>query len=740
MTTNPGASDEITRFLNREGADAMPHVEDVDPNAPAVVFPGVLALTRDQEEAMVAKCFQRKESLEITLGADRSRMNESDYAASASLDDMRYFYGRRRLFELIYHKRVDWRPFAFGRDSIFAKAGCNLHLPMVRRIVQQQISRAQNYFFSTDPWFAAAPQGPADQTNAQRINRYAQWKFRRGGVRPVLEQAIEKAMIRGEGVVKTASIRNSRWYEDVLTIAIDPQTNEPLLAEDGDYIQESDTWQAATREEIDPATNEPVMVPEIDEAGNPVMVLSRDAKTQMPADELTWDTRVVRRERVLYSGPEASLLYYLDFLCPEDARDVQSADFVAHLYDMPAAQLAQAYLDRKPDADPAQRTKMIDLLKRAAGARIGEPAAANGPRAEDGGQLPVENQADQLQTGRIPVMECYITMDVNGDGQPEDVMLILDRETRQPIFYDYLDRVTPDGKRPFHVVRVNPVDGRWYGNSQVDVFWDLQMFIDLTWNRWNFSQSNAARVDFWNPAAVYEGDGNPNLRLNAGRTYRLKPGFSAEDALQSKFLTDLKGPDLQQQIEFVLQLATTMSGVSSANDAAAAGLDTSKLATGIRNIEKGGQELFAPLISHLEVGLGSTCESLLALLVASMDGPEVFQYFEGEVRLDEIKPDDLRGIQFIVEMELTRYKTEQELQQGLSALDVIDRFYSMDPNLQQVVVPLYRNLLKLFNVDHADRVLVPGLILAPPSANTVNPGNAQQALTPKPTGKSEPNL
>jgi hypothetical protein len=733
--TTPGPSDEITRFLNRQPGGSEPSLPD--PYAPEVVFPGVLTLTREQEQVLVERCFRRREELELTLGLDRARMNETDYAASANLDDMRYFFGRRRLFELMYHKRMAWRPQAYGSGSIFATT--NLHLPMVRRIVQQQIARASNYFFSTEPWFNASPQGPADEVLAQRINRFAQWKFRRGEVRPVLEQAIEKAMVRGECVVKTAAVRKSRFYEDVLTIAIDPATGEPLLANDGDYIQETDTWQAVTREELDPATGQPVIVPETREDGTPVMVLSRDPSTEMPDQELTYDTRVVTRERVLYGGPEASLVYFLDFLCPEDARSVQEADFCCHLYDMPATQIAQAYLDRGPDADPNQRTKMLELLRRVAGARIAQPAAAAGVRPEDGGDVASEAYLDQMAAGRIPIMECYLTADVNDDGRPEEVMVLLDRETRKPIFYDYLDRITPDGKRPFHVVRVNPVDGRWYGTSQVDLFWDLQMFVDLTMNRWNFSQSNSARVDFWSPDAVLEGDGNPHLRLNAGRTYRLKPGKTAEDALQSKYLTDIKGADLQNQIEFFLQIATTMSGVTSANDAAMANLDTTKLATGVRNIEKSGQELFAPLISHLEPGLASVCESLLALLVFGMDGPEIYQYFEGETRIEEIRPDDLRGIEFLVEMELTRYKTEQELQQSLHALDVIDRYFTLIPELQTATASIYQNILKLFGIDHSDRIIVPGLV-APPSANTIDPAGAAAAIQPKPTGKSEPNL
>jgi hypothetical protein len=735
MDSTPEPPDEITRFLaGIPGGDepALP-----DPHAPEVVFPGVLTLTREQEEALVSRCFSRKETLELNLGVDRARMNETDYAMSATLDDLRYFYGRRRLYEMLYHKRVDWRLTAYGAGSIYHTS--NLHLPVVRRILQQQIARASNYFFATEPWFNASPQGPADDAAAQKVNRYAQWKFRRAGVRAVFEQAVEKAMIRGEAVVKTASVRKSRFYEDVLTILIDPATGEPLVASDGDYIQESDTYQPAVREEVDPTTGEVVQVPETNEDGTPIMVLSRAPDTLMPPGEPTYDTRVVTRERVVYAGPEAEVLYYLDFLCPEDAPNVQEADFVAHLYDMPATQIAQAYLDRGRDADPKQKTKILELLRRAAGARVLEPAASGGPRAEDNSQSPALDFYESAVTGRLPIMECYVTMDVNGDGRPEEVMVILDRETKKPLFYDYTDRVTPNGQRPFHVVRVNPVDGRWYGNSQVDLFWDLQMFIDLTMNRWNFSQSTAARVDFWNPEAVIEGDGNPNLKLGGGRTYRLKPNRTADEALQSKYLTDIKGADLQTQIEFFLQIATTMSGVSSANDAALANLDTTKLATGVKNIEKSGQELFAPLLSHLEPGLASACEDLLRLLVYSMDGPEVYQYFEGETRMDEIKPDDIRDMDFLVEMELTRYKTEQQLQQGLHALDVIDRYFTQIPELQTLTAPIYQNVLKLFGIDHADRIIVPGLV-APPSINGVDPAGAAASIAPKPTGQSPANL
>lgn len=722
-------SDEIARFLANIRADGEDSTEIADPSAPRVVFPALLTLTREQEDALIARAQGWITDLSTALGRDRVAVSEENYMASASLTDLDDFFGRRRIFELLYHGRVQWRKNIPA--SIFA-AGHNLHMPIVRRIVQQQIARASNYFFSTEPWFSANPQGDADEIPAERINRYAQFKFRQARVRNVFERAVETALIRGEGIVKTTSVRKSRFYKDQLDVAIDPVSGEPLIATDGDYIQRKDKWIAATTEDGQI---------EMDEQGNPVMLLERAPDTVMPPGELQFQVGVYERERVVYSGPQADTVYYLDFLCPETATDVQEAPFVAHLYDMPASQITQAYLQRLDATgnDPA-RPRIIELLRQAASMRPSEPAAATGPRPEDGVVSSLFIADYENQTGKVPVAECYLTMDVDGDGQPEEVMLILNRETWEPIYYEYTDRVTPKGERPFHVVRVNPVDGRWYGNSQVDLFWYLQMAIDLAMNRWNLSQSESGRVTAFQPEACYEGDGNPNLMMNRGRVFRLKPGNTIDDLVQVKYLSDIKGADLKTQIEFFMQISQSMSGVTNANDASMAGLDQTKLATGIRNLEKSGQELFAPLLSHLEVGLSNASSALLRLLAAGMEEAEIYQFFEGEVRtVEEIRPDEIEGLDFVAEMELTRYKNEQTLYQNMSAIDLVDKFYLEHPQKQALLLPMYRNILKLYGVDHADRFLQPGFQF-PPAGTPQNPDMGEQAIAPRPTGKSEPNL
>src|SRR5690606_24352610 len=143
----------------------------------------------------------------------------------------------------------------------------------------------------------------------------------------------------------------------------------------------------------------------------------------MPPHELTYETRTVKREKVLYSGPQAKNVYFLDFLCPQDAESVQTAPFIAHIYDMPATQIAQAYIARTQEAgtEDGAVPRIIDLLREAASITAAEPAAAAGVRAEDGARTADWVPTIEHRAGRVPIAECYMTMDVNGDGNPEEI-------------------------------------------------------------------------------------------------------------------------------------------------------------------------------------------------------------------------------------------------------------------------------------------------------------------------------
>ncbi len=90
----------------------------------------------------------------------------------------------------------------------------------------------------------------------------------------------------------------------------------------------------------------------------------------------------------------------------------------------------------------------------------------------------------------------FLHFDADEDGVQEDIVIMIDRKNKRPLFYDYVANRTPNGKRPFDVIRVNRVDGRWHGIGTMEVFQPLQEVVDLLVNRWSLSQSRSGNVFF----------------------------------------------------------------------------------------------------------------------------------------------------------------------------------------------------------------------------------------------------
>lgn len=711
----PSVPNQLGSFLNNQSENSAP----LELDEPTVVFPSALELTLEQEKALVETAMRRYGELSNELGINDVKLMEHGSGRSNINDRIDSFLGRRHLYELVYRMEMEWREQTIG--NLFEDH--NIHIPMVRRIVQQQISRAQNYFFATDPWFALDAQGKQDKVAAEKLDLFSKFKAKQTNVKQVLSKAIELAFIRGETVVKSSYGVDLDIHETFAIVAIDPSTNEPLVANDQDYIYEDDKW-----------------IVYQDQDGNIIpeqFVLKRDPSTGLEPgetpDSLSYERRKVRRMITHFKGGELENLYYTDILVPRDASDIQKADCVCHVFETQAIELAQAYMNR--GLDPGQNPKFIELLNNASG-DSGAPTTGRFSQRDEEGD---SNDGSFGVTGEpaMRIGEFYMHMDVNNDGRQESIMLVLDLESEKPIFYDHVANVTPDGKRPLHVIRVNPVDGRWHGTSQVKLFYDLQMFTDTLTARWDFSQSRSGRVDIVNPEALVDGDVDDDIEINGGETFQLKPNKQPEDFFKPIYLSDIKANELQRQIEFVQQIMINLGGTGNANDSQMAGLETTKLATGVRNIEKSGQELFAPLLDHLDPGLSDAMKGFLLQTIFNMDEQEVFEFFEGGVRsIAEIAPDEAKDLDFVVTMELTRYKGEQELIQGMESIGLIERFYSLPPEIQQISAPQYIDIAKLYGMRNADEVFIPIGGMLPPQGGGMSVDSPEQARML--TGSSQP--
>lgn len=660
---------------------------------PLVPFQTDLKLTREQEKKMIEHAFKRMRTLEAETGRDTTIqpnwwMNSSPALslalASQGLQPFETFMGKRSRFDATFANDVAWRPWMFGPDNIFFSS--NIPVPVVRRVCRQMVARAKSAFFGTDPWFSIDPapvpdwNQEQDAERADRIERFVRFKLgdTQSDSKTSSGRAIQRALILGECVVKTSYVVRDQIF-NVESVVLHDVNGQPVRAADGNFITQDDKWEDS-------------------QDGNGTQVLSRDKETVQPMAPI-WQKIPLDRRQVLFEGTRSEPIYYKDFLCPLTAEDVQQADCCVHLYDKPVMSFVdlavkRGMVDDTTEERLAAAQKMLALIKQL---NTNSPL----PKAAEEMQVrPGENflSGPSVETGG-PISEFaefYLWYDANGDGVAENIMLICDKLTQAPIYYDHVANVTTDGLRPLQTVRVNPVEGRWYGLGIMELFESYQNIIDLLVNRWNFSQSRAGRVDFWRPTDTQEGDRDPNLKMNYGATYTLKPGVDAEQTLRSVYLTDIKFDQLRGMFEFFLQMLTAESGVSNANDAQVAGLESSNLATGINQIEQSGVQLTMPMLQDLKPCIQGVLDREIDVTLSNLNPVEVFTFLNGNTMgLDKITPDEVRGLKFKTRIELNTKSTQETIQQSAAAAALVERFYMLSPQVQAQVVNFYREQVRL---------------------------------------------
>lgn len=686
----PDSSSQIQSFLSE--ATRVVGMGQPNPDAPLVPFQTDLKLTRDQEKRMIEHAFKRLQTLNQETGREtailpnwwqNAQAGINAALASQGLQPWDTFFGKRSRYDATFANDVSWRPYTTGPDSIFYTS--NIPVPAVRRVARQTIARAQNAFYGADPWLSIQPAPVVewdeqnDRERADRIEKFIRFKLgdSQSDSKAAGRSAIRRAFVVGECAVKTSYVIRDQIF-NVEAEVLHSVEGYPILAADGNFITRDDEWVG-------------------DPEGSEELVLKRDNAIKMPLAPI-WQRIPINRRQVLFEGTRSEPIYYKDFLCPLTARDVQTADCIVHLYDKPVMEFVDLVVKRGMVNDTSTdrldaATRMLATIKKLA-------SNSPQPKAAAEAQLrPNDNfsYAPYVETG-APVSEFaefYMWFDANGDGIAENIMLICDRQTQAPIFYDHVANVTTDGLRPIEIVRAYPVEDRWYGVGIMELFESYGTIIDLLVNRWNFSQSRSGRVDFWRPTDTQEGDSNPNLRMNWGSTYTAKPGVDPEKILHSVYLTDIKFDQLRQMFEFFLQMLTNESGVSNANDAQTAGLASSDLATGIMEIQQSGDELFDPFLQELKPCLQRVHDREVDVTLANMNPQEAFTYLEGDTMgIDKLTPDDVRGLKFKTVITLKARQQQKQIQVSGAAAALVEKFYQLSPLVQERVAEFYRQQVR----------------------------------------------
>lgn len=696
-----------------------------DPNAPKVPFQTSLKLTGEQEKKMIERAFSRKRDIENEMGRDQT-LQPTWWANLAPSPNMQSaaqgflqastFLGKRSRFDATFMNDVSWRPWTMGVDNIFMSS--NIVVPLSRRICRQMIARAKKTFFGTTPWLAVdATPGNGDQLEddqAERIERYARFKAKESKTKNQLGRGIAQALILGECAMKTTYVVKDQIFATDAQVLVGVD-GEPTLDNNGNTIGPDAQW---TPEE-----------------GTGQMVLASDGITLQP-DAPIYITQSLAKRQVLFEGAKTEPIYYKDLLIPLTAADVQEADTVVHIYDKPVAEFVdlvvkRGMVDDTIDARKGAAAKMLSLIQELQENDSTPKAAVDLAIRPNENFTPVPSSAGDTNGPIAEFCEFYLWYDANGDGIAENIVLICDKKGQRPIYYDYVANITTDGQRPIEIVRINPIEGRWYGLGIVELFESYQTIVDLMVNRWNFSNSRAGRVDLWSPKNTLEGDRDPNLKMGWGGTYTKKPGMKAEDILESVYLNDIKFDQFHTLVGFFMQLAMNESGVMNANDGQTAGLAASKLATGIMQIEQSGDELFLPITEDLEDPLNAIVRREVEITFANLNQEEIFQYEDGDTAgVDKITPDDVRKMKYRCSIDLTTQKNQQILQLSAQAIALVKDFYATDPNVQPLIVEFYRDQLRILAPKcNPEQVLKP---MPPPVMGLGGPG------APVPTGGAAP--
>jgi hypothetical protein len=131
-------------------------------------------------------------------------------------------------------------------------------------------------------------------------------------------------------------------------------------------------------------------------------------------------------------------------------------------------------------------------------------------------------------------------------------------------------------------------------------------------------------------------------------------------------------------------------------------------------------------------------------MLTGLNDVEAFEYFNGvETELVEIRPERIADLSMDCKILLSKYKGEQTMAQSMQGVQVIQQFYSQPYEIQVVTAKFYRMMIKALdmNID-ADEVIQPvGAVSGQaPGQPALNPQQAIEAVTPKPSGMPTPNL
>ena len=617
--------------------------------------------------------------------------------------------------ERIENDKVSWKAYhndrtdRVGYDGIFNQS--NLSVPMTSLVVDHFMARAEDEITGTSPYFKFEAQGAADIDMAEAFDKYFNWKLEdKAETRERLEESYLHLFIQRALVLKSTYKEDiSTWYDYERNGLFNNMTGQfeeipgegPIIEGESQFIPE-----------MNPMTGES----ELRLASDPSFVMTPGVHQFQPLPQ------GVPTQQVKYKGPRSEVVDSDRFLCPSDAESVDDADIVVELYDKDMRWVREMFLER----EWCSFGDFYNLVNKDANPR--SPIEKNEERTEN---LDFDNE----ENPSVQILECWMKRDVLGTGTPQEFCVFIDPETKKPIYYEFVAKLTPDNQVPYTAVSIGRERNKWCGRSLPERISSFQEYVDKQFNSQSYRNELAANpVVGVNPQAVE--DEPEDVELHAGKIFELKDQYGIDDFLQFSAIpnVDIK---TQELIDFVFGIVQLWLGVSNMAQGDYQALAPANTATGVEATLREASKIGRRWMRRIVRGFEEHLTKLVQVAMATMDEEEVFEYMEGDVRaFGVMTPEAIRDIGINVRVMLSQDQGQRAIEKANLALQTQERYFQSPPEMRPFMRPMLKRILDAMGFEKTDELLPAE---APPDPKTeaeiakMLGDNAAQGESPAPT-------
>ena len=565
-----------------------------------------------------------------------------------------------------------------GLDGIYAQS--NVSVPLTSLVVDHFLARAEDEITGTSPYFEFKPQGVSDAAAAEEFNRYFHWKLEdKGRIRERLEESFLHIFIQRAAIFKSVyEERKSTWYDLERSALFDNETQEFVEIMDQGPVIEGAT---AMFPEVNPETGETETRLESD----PSFVVRPGQHEFVPFPE------GVPTQQIKYKGPRSVVVDSDRFLAPSSVEHLEYADFIAELYDKDLRWCEETFVDR----EWYSFQDYADAVKKDANPRT---------KSEKNEASKDDKKWEQDNVPMVPIVECWITKDILGTGEPQDFCVFIDTEIEKAIFYEYTAKLTPDNQHPYVSVAIGKMKNRWWGPSLPEKIRTYQEYIDKQFNSESYrNELSANPIIGVNPQAVE--DEPEDVELHAGKLFQLKDQYSMDDFLSFSAMPNLDNKT-QELIDFVFGMVQLWLGVSNMAQGDYQALSPANTATGVEATLNEASKIGRRWMRRIVRGFEEHLAKLIKLSMATMDEAEIYEYMEGDVAaFAEMTPEKIENLEMNCKVILSQDQGQRAIEKANLALQVQERFLQHPPEIRPFSRPMFKRILDALGYENTEELL-----------------------------------